>query len=229
MNNWTCRIRTLICLTAISLLGGCGPSPIEIRSLLSYQDVWDTAKSERPFLARMAHEVAVRTDSFRQAEISQALAKNKINDVIALLEYEGPGWNLKGIYTVFVVTRSSAYRIQIFDHGRDVASLIVPENEVSEFGTCIETLRNGYKGDHIMCGNDLGLVFMTIYGNKKPMTMFLKYKPILAINRIFAKRGSPQMQAFYRICEILLLAQTKKIVSEATDLEYPYFGCEHVK
>lgn len=229
MNSRTYRKMAFVFLGGISLLEGCGRSPAEIRSLLSFQDGWKTAKGENPYLANKAHEVAVRLDSLRQDEIFQVLAKNKIKDVTALLEYESHSWDFKGMYIVFVVTRHSAYRIRIFDHGRDVAQLIIPETETPEMGACIEAVRDGYRGDQIMGGDDVGLVFMTVYRDEKPAAMFFKYKPILDVKRRLVKSGTQQVQAFSRLCEILFLAPTGKAVSEATDLKYPVLGGEHAK
>ena len=218
---------SLFCVAAMLAISGCSQSPPEVRSLLFFQDGWNIAKSENPYLANKAHEVAVRLDSLRQNEIFQVLSKNKIKDVAALLEYESHSWDFKGMYVVFVVTRHSAYRIRIFDHGRDVAHLTILETEMPEIGACVEVVRNGYRGDQILGGDDVGLVFMTVYRDEKPVSMFLKYKPILDVNRRLVKSGTQQVQAFSRLCEILFLAPAGEAVPEATDLKYPVFGGEH--
>ena len=80
-----------------------------------------------------------------------------------------------------------------------------------------------------MGGDDVGLVFMTIYRDEKPAAMFFKYKTILDVKRRLVKSGTQQVQAFSRLCEILFLAPTGKAVSEATDLKYPVLGGGHAK
>lgn len=222
------HVSSLLIILGVVVLSGCRQSPPEVRSLLSFQDDWGTAKNEKPYLADIAHEIVARTDSLRQSEVAQVLAKKGINDIVALLEYESPGGNLKGVYTVFVIARRSVYRIRIFDHGRDVTKLAILKSEVLEAAKCIDALR-GYKGNDIPAACDLDMVFVTTYKNKKAATMFFAYMMTLDAKRTWAKHGSPQGRIFYRLCEILLLAPSGDVTSEMTDVSYPRFWKEYGK
>ena len=219
---------SLLIILGVMAFSGCRQSPPEVRSLLSFQDDWDTARNEKPYLVDRAHGIVARTEALRQNEVAQVLAKNGINDVVALFEFESPGWNLKGIYTVFVIARRSVYRIRIYDHGRDVTELAISKSEVLEAAKCIDALR-GYKGNDIPAACDLDMVFVTTYKNKKAATMFFAYMMTLDAKRTWAKHGSPQGRIFYRLCEILLLASTGDVTSEMTDVSYPRFWKEYGK
>jgi len=208
---------------AIALIAGCRQSPPEVRSLLSFQKVWDSLKKESPYFCERAHNIVVRTDSLRQKEISQFLAKYKINDLIALLEYESSGWNCKGIYTVVVVTKHNAYQIRFFNQGRELERLKIAEEEMAENCKNVAAL-DRYEGKRLPGACDIGVIFMTTYKNKHPATMFVSDGPIPDITRRRLKRrGTPQSQAFYQLCGSLLLAEKDRLADEKTDVNYPYY------
>lgn len=214
--------RFILVILAVVLLSGCRQSPPEVRSLLSFQEVWDSLKKESPYFCERAHNIAVRTDSLRQKEIMQFLAKYKINDLIALLEYESYGWNFKGIYTVVVVTKHNAYQIRFFNQGRELKRLRIAEEEMAENCKNVAAL-DRYEGERLSGACDIGIIFMTTYKNKHPATMFVQDGPMPDISRKRAKgRGTPQYQAFYLLCESLLLAEKDGLADEKTDAEYLY-------
>ena len=214
--------RFILVSLAVVLLSGCRQSAPEVRSLLSFQEVWDSLKKESPYFCERAHKIAVRTDSLRQEEISQFLAKYKINDLIALLEYESYGWNFKGVYTVVVVTKHNAYQIRFFNQGRELKRLRIAEEEMAENCKNVAAL-DRYEGERHPGACDIGIIFMTTYKNKHPATMFVQDGPMPDISRKRAiRRRTPQSQAFYLLCGSLLLAEKDGLADEKTDAKYLY-------
>ena len=203
---------------ALVLISGCRQAPPEVRSLLSFPEIWESLKKESPYFCERAHQIAARTDSLRQKEISQFLARYKINDLSALLEYESSGWNFKGIYTVIVITKHSAYQIRFFDQGRELKRLRISEEEMAK--NCqIVTALDRYEGERLHGACDIGIIFMTTYKNRHPSTMFVQYGP-MPDKRQAQRKGTPQEQAFYLLYESLLLAEKDGLADEKTDAKY---------